>query len=216
MGMRRTGREEREQGDEQTDGLRVYSGDEDDEFEDEEEEGGDLFELGQPCDVCQKEDGRIGLDPTCRGSYEGNPVLLCFNCAPAELASAWGRVEGVSAIVEPFGEYSAHYYYRIDEMPAYQFVREDVEGISWLQLSVGDACARCGEQSHHAWLPRDMVDARLPENESVFRNLDRDLEHLCNNCAAAALAETYRSLDLPLITVELPRGAMGVLMPTAE
>ena len=106
------------------------------------------------CDVCQGEEGRVGLDPTCRGNYDdaGEPTLFGYNCLEQGLKEAYAGLEGVAAIVEPFGDFSAHYYYRLDEMPAYQFVREDVEAMSWLMLTVGDACARCGEQSHVAWL----------------------------------------------------------------
>jgi len=213
MVFRRIGGEEKrdEIVDEDEDGLNIVSGD-----DDEDEEGEDLFEEGQPCDVCQAEDGRVGLDPTCRGTYDGEPVLLGYNCLEGALKDAYKGVDGVAIVVEPFGEYGAHYYYRLDEMPAYQFVREDVEAISWLLLTIGDACGRCGEQSHFAWLTKEFVDERLPENRPLFRNLDGDIERLCRNCAASALAESYNSLNLPLMTVELPRSAMGILMPTGE
>ncbi len=204
------GGENEEVEDEDEDGLNVVSGD------DGEEEVEDLFEEGQMCDLCESEEGRVGLDPTCRGTYEGDPVLMGYKCLEAGLKDAWAAVEGVAVIVEPFGEYNAHYYYRLDEMPEYEFVREDVEGISWLMLAIGDACARCGEQSHVAWLTRDFVDQKLPENKPVFRNLDGEIEKLCRACAAAALAESYSSLKLPLMTVELPKSAMGVLMPTGD
>lgn len=206
-----TDNEEQDAEDEEEDGLNVVSGD-----DEEEEEFEDLFEEGQTCDLCQSEEGRVGLDPTCRGTYDGDPVLMGYNCLEAGLKDAYLGVEGVAVVVEPFGDYSAHYYYRLDEMPAYEFVREDVEGISWLTLAIGDACARCGEQSHVAWLTRDFVDQKLPENRPVFRNLDGEIEKLCRSCAAAALAESYASLKLPLMTVELPRSAMGVLMPTGD
>jgi hypothetical protein len=204
--------ENKEVEDEDEDGLNIVSGDD----EDEEEETEDLFEEGQTCDLCESEEGRVGLDPTCRGAYDGDPVLMGYNCLEAGLKDAWAAVEGVAVIVEPFGEYGAHYYYRLDEMPAYEFVREDVEGISWLMLAIGDACARCGEQSHVAWLTPKFVDQKLPENKPVFRNLDGEIEKLCRSCAAAALAESYISLKLPLMTVELPKSAMGVLMPTGD
>lgn len=214
MVFRRIGGEEgREQaGEEDSDGLNIVNGDDDED----EEEVEDLFEEGQPCDVCQAEDGRVGLDPTCRGTYDGDPVLLGYNCLEGALKDAYKAVEGVAIVVEPFGEYAAHYYYRLDEMPAYQFVREDVEAISWLLLTIGDACTRCGEQSHFAWLTKDFVDARLPEDRAVFRNLDGEIERLCGPCAGAALADSYSSLQLPLMTVELPRSAMGLLMPTGD
>ena len=214
MVFRRIGNaEEQDVEDEDEDGLNIVSGDDD---EEEGEEVEDLFEEGQPCDLCQSEEGRVGLDPTCRGAYDGDPVLMGYNCLEAGLKEAYSGLEGVAVIVEPFGEYSAHYYYRLDEMPAYEFVREDVEAISWLMLAIGDVCARCGEQSHVAWLTRDLVDQKLPENKPVFRNLDGDIEKLCRSCAAAALAEAYSSLKLPLMTVELPKSAMGVLMPTGD
>ncbi len=193
--------------------LNVISGD------DGEEESGDtfgLFEPGQTCDVCSAEEGRVGLDPTCRGAYDGDPVLYGYNCLAEGLKKHWSALEGAAIIAEPFAEYSAHYYYRLDEMPAYSFVRQDVEALSWLMLSIGGPCARCGEQSHNAWLTPAFIDERLPENEPVFRGLDGDIEHLCNDCTAAALAQIYREMELPLITVELPRSAMGVLMPTGE
>jgi hypothetical protein len=193
------------------DGLNIISEDDEDE-----EETAALFAEGQLCDVCQHDRGRVGLDPTARGSYDGTPVLLCYECLEGGLKEHYGRVEGVAVVVEPFGEYSAHYYYRLDEMPAYQFVREDVEAVSWLLLTIGDQCERCSEQSRFAWLTRDFVDERLPENRPVFRNLDADIRHLCTGCAAAALAEVYRAMDLPLMTVETPRSAMGILMPTGE
>jgi hypothetical protein len=101
-------------------------------------------------------------------------------------------------------------------MPVYQFVREDVEAISWLLLTIGDDCARCGQQSHFAWLSRDFVDEHLPENRAVFRNMEGEIDHLCGSCAGAALAASYKSLELPLMTVELPRSAMGIVMPTGE
>ncbi|HYM16282.1 MAG TPA: hypothetical protein VEZ14_12050 [Dehalococcoidia bacterium] len=204
--------EKQEVQDEDADGLRVVSGDD----EDEEGEAEDLFEEGQPCDLCQSEEGRVGLDPTCRGAYDGEPVLMGYKCLEAGLKDAYGSIEGVAVVVEPFGEFGAHYYYRLDEMPEYEFVREDVEAVSWLMLAIGDACARCGEQSHVAWLTREFVDQKLPENRPVFRNLEGDVEKLCRGCAASALAVAYASLKLPLMTVELPRSAMGVLMPTGE
>jgi hypothetical protein len=194
-------------------GPNIYSAD--DEDEDGEELAGDLFEAGQMCDVCGAEDGRVGLDPTCRGAYDGDPVFYGFKCLPEGLKSSYGAVEGVAVIVEPFDEWSEHYYYRLDEMPAYQFVREDVEAISWLLLTIGNPC-RCGEQSHFAWLGRDFVDPRLPEGEAVFRNLDRDFESLCGGCAGTLLAQSCISLELPVMTVELPRSAMGIMMPTGD
>lgn len=193
------------------DDFNVISGDDEDE-----EYEGDPFQEGQPCDVCGAPEGRIGIDPTCRGAYDGEPQLVCYGCAPEALKAAYAPQAGVAAIVEPFGDYAAHYYYRLDEMPAYQFVREDVEGISWLMLTVGDACARCGEQSHAVWLSRRFVDEKLPEERPVFRGLDGETERICFGCAAAALAESYAALKLPLLTVEVPRGAMGVLMPTGD
>ncbi len=212
----RSGGDRREEAvEEDEDGLNIISA-EDEDDEGDEELAGDLFEAGQLCDACGAEEGRIGLDPTCRGAYDGDPVFYGLRCLPEGLKAAYAGVEGIAIIVEPFDEYSDHYYYRLDELPAYQFVREDVEAISWLLLTIGDACARCGEQSRFAWLTRDFVDPRLPENEPVFRNLDRDIEHLCGPCAGTALAASYRSLELPLMTVELPRSAMGIMMPTGE
>ena len=194
------------------DGLNIYNGDD----EEGEATSGGLFEAGQMCDACGAQEGRVGLDPTCRGNYDGDPVLYCFACLEPGLKDAYGRIEGVAVVVEPFDEWSELYYYRLDEMPAYQFVRDDVEAISWLMLTVGDDCARCGEQSRVAWLTRAFVDPRLPENSAVFRNLDKDIEHLCGGCAGSALASACKSLELPLMTVELPRSAMGVMMPAGE
>ena len=202
------------QREEDENGLNIVSDEEDD--DDEGEMTGDLFEPGQLCDVCSKEEGRVGLDPTCRGQYDGDPVFLCFGCLTGALQDAYKSVEGVAIIVESFDEYSDHYYYRLDEMPAYQFVREDVEAISWLLLTIGDNCARCGEQGHFAWLTRENVDEHLPENKALFRKLDGEIEHLCGACAGAALSASYKSLELPLMTVELPRSAMGIMMPTGE
>ena len=191
------------------DDLKVYS------EEEVEEEYAGLFAEGDPCDTCGKP-GRVGIDPTCRGSYDGEPQLACLDCAPEALKKAFAEVQGMSAIVEPLEDYDVLWYYRIDEMPAYQFVREDIEGVSWLLLTVGGPCSRCGEQSRHAWLPRAFIDPKLPEGKPVFRNLDRETEALCNACAAAAIAEICAAIAMALITVEVPRGAMGVLIPTGE
>lgn len=174
-----------------------------------------LFVEGQPCDVCRREEGRVGLDVTCRGHYGGEPQLFCFGCLDQGLRDEYAKTEGIAVVVEPFWEYD-HYYYRLDEMPAYQFVREDVEAISWLMLTIGDKCARCDEQSRFAWLTTDFIIRDLPENEPVFRNLDQDIEHLCGNCMASQLAKSYAEMDAPLVTAELPRAAMGVLMPTGD
>ena len=35
-----------------------------------------------------------------------------------------------------------------------------------------------------------------------------------NDATAKALTAAYTSMDLPLMTVELPRSAMGVMMPS--
>jgi hypothetical protein len=206
---------------------RVYGGredepdiiSEDDEGEEYDESGielEDLFAHGERCHLCGNEDGRIGLDPSCHGTYDGEPVLLGHDCAEAALKDAYGQNEGIAIVIEPFGKNNFHLYYRLDEMPAYGFSREDIEGISWLLLTIGDACARCGEQSHTAWLTPKFVDPSLPEepDRNVFRNLDRDIEHLCRACAASALATAYRKLNLPMLTVELPRSAMGIVMPS--
>ncbi|MDP9238092.1 MAG: hypothetical protein M3P30_11985 [Chloroflexota bacterium] len=217
MVFRRTGEEGRGQvQEEQTDGLNIIS-DEDD--EDEEVVGGEetLFEPGEQCWVCEAEPGTVGIDPTCHGTYAGDgPVLVGAKCLEQALKNAYGKDEGIAIIVEPFGENDMHLYYRLDEMPAYQFPREDVEAISWLLLTIGDDCARCGQQSHFAWLTPQFVDPELPEepNRAVFRNMDRDIEHLCRACTAAQLAKSYTALDLDLITVEVPRSAMGIMMPS--
>lgn len=208
---------------------RVYGGREnepnivsaDDEGEEyEPDEGGieleDLFALGERCHLCSAEDGRIGLDPSCHGAYDGDPVLLGHDCSENALKDAYGQNDGIAIVVEPFGKNNFHLYYRLDELPAYGFSREDIEGVSWLLLTIGDACARCGEQSHTAWLTTKFVDPALPEepDRNVFKNLDKDIEHLCRGCAAAALAAAYRKLDLPMLTVEVPRSAMGIMMPS--
>jgi hypothetical protein len=205
---------------------RVYPGREDEpniisaDDEGEEYEEGieleELFEPGERCQICSGEDGRIGLDPSCHGTYDGEPVLLGLTCAAAALKDAYVQNDGIAIVVEPFGENNFHLYYRLDEMPAYGFSREDIEGISWLLLTIGDACARCGEQSHTAWLTTKFVDPSLPEepDQNVFRNLDKDIEHLCRACTASALAAAYRKINLPMLTIEVPRSAMGIMMPS--
>lgn len=218
MVFRRAGDNERDEVvEEQEDSLRIRDGDDDDE-EGEYEES--LFEPDDKCWVCKDEDGRVGIDPTCHGTYDGEDdrVLLGYNCLEQGLKDAYAKNDGIAIVVEPFGANKFHLYYRLDEMPAYQFPRQDIESISWLLLSIGDACARCGEQSHFAWLTPAFVDPELPEEEdrAVFRNLDGDFEHLCRNCTATAVAKAYRALDLPLMTVEVARSAMGVLMPAGD
>ena len=195
----------------------ISADDEDDDYEDTSIEMEDIFAPGEKCYACTAEDGRIGLDPSCHGQYDGDATLLGYNCLEAALKDAYGQNDGIAIVVEPFGQNKFHLYYRLDEMPAYQFPRQDVEGISWLLLTIGDACARCGEQSHAAWLTPNFVDKKLPEDPDtpVFRNLERDAEHLCWNCTAAALAAAYRKLDVPMMTVEVPRSAMGVMMPSS-
>ena len=63
--------------DEDEDGLNVIS---DEDEEDEQTEP--LFAAGQLCDLCETEEGRVGLDPTCRGNYGGDmqPQLFGYNC----------------------------------------------------------------------------------------------------------------------------------------
>jgi hypothetical protein len=195
----------------------IISGD--DEHDDEDEGGIELEELfppGERCHLCGAEAGTIGLDPSCHGMYDGDPSLLGHDCAESALRDAYGQSDGIAIVVEPFGKNNFHLYYRLDEMPAYGFSRSDIEAISWLLLTIGDPCARCGEQSHVAWLSQKFVDPSLPEgpDRDVFRNLDREIEHLCQGCAASALAAAYRKLNLPMLTIEVPRGAMGVVMPS--
>lgn len=216
MVFRRTGSEHQDKREEDDDGLNVVS--DDDEEEDEDEGDEEIFSPGDMCSRCEAERGRVGLDPTCHGVYgDGDgPELFGYNCLPQGLAEAYAKTEGIGVIVEPFGHNKFHLYYRLDEMPAYQFPRSDIEAVSWVMLSLGDACSRCGEQSHFAWLTKDFVDPELPEDEdaTVFRNMDRNFERLCRTCAAKALTAAYTSMDLPLMTVELPRSAMGVMMPS--
>ena len=76
MVFRRSDRERELVQEEDANGLNIVSGDDDDEEPDEDEEedeAADLFEEGQQCDVCAAEEGRVGLDPTCRGAYDGDP-----------------------------------------------------------------------------------------------------------------------------------------------
>jgi hypothetical protein len=216
MVFRRTGREEQEEVDEDDeDGLNVVS---DDDEEDEDDGDEEIFSPGDTCSRCETERGRVGLDPTCHGVYGGEdgPVLFGYDCLPQGLTEAYEKTEGIGVIIEPFGHNKFHLYYRLDEMPAYQFCRQDVEAISWLMLTLGDACSRCGEQSHFAWLTKAFVDPELPEDEDtpVFRNLDGNFERLCRSCTAKALTASYKAMNLPLMTVELPRSAMGVMMPS--
>jgi hypothetical protein len=195
----------------------ISADDEDGEYEEETGvEVEDLFAPGEKCHNCGTEDGRAGLDPSCHGTYDGDPTLLGYNCMERALKDAYAQNDGIAIVVEPFGKNRYHLYYRLDEMPAYQFNRQDVEGISWLLLTIGDACARCGEQSHAAWLTTKFVDKGLPEDPDtpVFRNLDQDAQHLCWACTARELAAAYRKLNLQMLTIEVPRSAMGVMMPS--
>lgn len=217
MVFRRTGSDDEQDKiqDEDEDGLNIVSEDDED---DEEEGDEELFASGDMCSQCESERGRVALDPTCHGVYGGDdgPVLFGYDCLPQGLAEAYSKTEGIGVIVEPFGHNKFHLYYRLDEMAAYQFPRTDIEAVSWLMLTIGDACSRCGEQSHFAWLTPAFVDPELPEDDDapVFRNMERDIERLCRACAAQALTAAYKSLNLPLMTVELPRSAMGVMMPS--
>ena len=217
MVFRRTGSDDEQDKlqDEDEDGLNIVSEDDED---DEEEGDEELFAPGDMCSRCESERGRVALDPTCHGVYGGDdgPVLFGYDCLPQGLAEAYSKTEGIGVIVEPFGHNKFHLYYRLDEMAAYQFPRTDIEAVSWLMLTIGDACSRCGEQSHFAWLTPAFVDPELPEDDDapVFRNMERDIERLCRACAAQALTAAYKSLNLPLMTVELPRSAMGVMMPS--
>jgi hypothetical protein len=213
MVFRRAGDDEREEVvDEDEDGLNIVSDDDDDDVDD------SIFQAGDMCWSCQQEPGLVGLDPTCHGAYAGDDdrILLGAKCLEARLIDLYAKNEGIAVIVEPFGRNNFHLYYRIDEMPAYQFPREDIEGISWILLTIGGPCARCQEQSHFAWLTPAFVDPELPEDpdRAVFRNLDGDFENLCRACAAKELAQVYLNLGLSLLTAELPRSAMGVMMPS--
>jgi hypothetical protein len=211
-------------GEEQTsgepgDGLNVYSRDDDDE-----DGEGDVvaspFTQGEVCWQCQDQIGKVGVDPTCHGQYGGDhdPIWLCYKCLPEQLKQHYNAAEGIAVVAEPFGTNNLHLYYRLDEMPAYQFPREDIEPISWLLLTIGDECVVCGEQSHYAWLSTDFIDPALPEDEStpVFRNLEGDVQHLCGGCTADRLASRYEDMRLPLIHAEVPRSAMGLMMPSKE
>jgi hypothetical protein len=200
-----------------TDEPNIISADDEEDYGDETGvEVEDLFAPGEQCHNCGAEAGRAGLDPSCHGTYDGDPTLLGHNCLEGALKDAYGQNDGIAIVVEPFGKNKYHLYYRLDEMPAYQFNRQDVEGISWLLLTIGDACAKCGEQSHAAWLTPKFVDKDLPEDPEtpVFRNLDQDAQHLCWSCTASQLAAAYKKLNLPMLTIEVPRSAMGVMMPS--
>jgi len=214
MVFRRAGDQDREEVvEEQDDGLNIIS-DEDGGGEPDE----DLFAPGDLCWSCQEREARVGFDPSCHGTYDGEAQALCYECLADALEKAYAAIDGIAAVVEPFGEHKFHLYYRLDEMPAYQFPRDDIEPLSWLLLTIGDGCAECGEQSHFAWLTRDFVDPELPEDPGrpVFRNLDGEIPHLCGKHTAVRLLEAYRSRRLPVMTVEVPRSAMGVLMPSGE
>jgi hypothetical protein len=121
MVFRRTGREEEQDRiDEDDDGLNILSDDDD---EDDEEE--EMFAEGELCWACQSEPGRVGVDPTCHGVYTGEDgaTLLGYDCLAKGLKDAYARTEGIAVIVEPFADNKFHLYYRLDEMPAYQFPR---------------------------------------------------------------------------------------------
>jgi hypothetical protein len=215
MVFRRTGSDEQDDvAEEQADGLNIASGD----GEDDEDDYESPFVAGENCWVCQTEPGRVGIDPTCHGAYGGDDGLnlVGYNCLDGALKDAYEKTEGIGVIAEPFGKYEFHLYYRIDELPAYGFAREDIEFVSWQMLSIGDPCSRCGEQSHFAWLTPDFVDPDLPEgdDELVFRNTEKEYERLCRTCVAAALSAKYKALKVPLLTVEVPRSAMGIMMPS--
>jgi hypothetical protein len=108
-------------------------------------------------------------------------VFACFGCAPAALKDAFSGVQGISVIVEPFDDYDTIYYYRVDEMPAYSFIRDDIEAVSWLLLTVGDDRGAAASRASDAWLTRDFTDPR-PEGEPVFR----DTTATASTCAMRA------------------------------
>ena len=111
MVFRRTDRERELVQEEDANGLNIVSGDDDDEQPDEDEEedeAADLFEEGQQCDVCAAEEGRVGLDPTCRGAYDGDPVLYGYNCLEKGLKDAYRPLEGVVGLEREGERRGAH------------------------------------------------------------------------------------------------------------
>lgn len=180
----------------------------------EEEEGfAPLFAEGQRCDACGVAEGRVGIDPTCGGVYDGTPAFVCYDCLGPALRREYERMEGIAVIVEPAAMFDTHDYYRIDEMAAYEFLQEDIDTVAWMLLATGGDCEECCEQSHVLWLPVDAIDVELPEDAPIFVNPEAPRRLLCGPCAADALAMAYRAAERRLWQVEVPRAAMGLLLP---
>ncbi|HWQ27869.1 MAG TPA: hypothetical protein VNN12_02470 [Dehalococcoidia bacterium] len=172
-----------------------------------------LFEEGQRCDACGVVEGRVGIDPTCGGVYDGEPTLVCYDCLGPALRRHYGAMEGIAVVVEPAAVFDTHDYYRIDEMAAYEFLQEDIDTVAWMLLEIGGECQQCGEQSHVLWLPIEAIDIELPDDTPIFVNPDAPRRFLCGTCAGEALARAYRASERRLLQVEVPRAAMGLLLP---
>ncbi|HXF52277.1 MAG TPA: hypothetical protein VNM43_11405 [Dehalococcoidia bacterium] len=181
--------------------------------EDEEEGFEPLFEEGQRCDACGVTEGRVGIDPTCGGVYDGTPTFVCYDCLQPALRRHYEAMEGIAVVVEPAALFDTHDYYRVDEMAAYEFLQEDIDTVSWMLLTIGGDCEECGEQSHVLWLPVEAIDVELPEDTPIFVNPEAPRKLLCGPCAADTLAQAYCAAERRLWQVEVPRAAMGLLLP---
>ncbi len=184
-----------------------------DESAEEDEAYAPLFEEGQPCDLCGASEGRVGIDPTCQGEYDGAPEIACYRCLGPALRRHYEGMEGIAVVVEPAPGFDSHDYYRVDELREYDFLLEDIDTISWLLLGIGGDCDVCRKQSHVLWLPADAIDSRLPDDAPMFVNPGAEGRFLCGGCVADALTNAYRASERRLLQVETPRAAMGVLVP---
>jgi hypothetical protein len=99
-------------------------------------------------------------------------------------------------------------------MPAYQFPRImtfDISAAAHDRRRLRAAASRVT-----AWLTPNFVDKNLPEDPDtpVFRNLDKDAEHLCWT-APRPPSPPPTANSTPMMTAEVPRSAMGVMMPSS-
>lgn len=172
-----------------------------------------LFVAGQRCDSCGAAEGRVGIDPTCGGAYDGEPTLVCHDCLEPALRRSYDAMQGIAVVVEPAAVFDTHDYYRVDEMASYEFLQEDIDAVSWMLLAVGGGCEECGEQSHALWLPVEAIDIHLPDDTPIIVNPEAPGRLLCGGCLAQTLTRAYRATGRPLLQVEVPRAAMGLLLP---
>jgi hypothetical protein len=139
---------------------------------------------------------------------------LCLACAAPVVRDALARVTDQWLAVQPLADAPCYVTFSLAEVGQFEDMHDWHRDIAALLERTAGGCVRCGKAAaRFVWLPTEESQSlkELQYDTAWFR--DRQAFALCDDCAAAAVLDSFRDRGIKVYELVLPKAGPGVWLP---